>query len=532
MTSKINCNHIIFYTCLFLVGFLILSHNLYYQAFLTTGDHGSNLMAFLKTMQGGHPFRDFWWPYGPLMPYYFALFLKIFGISVQSVLLGETLLKVTAGLFFFGALRRLTNYMWGLLGTIYFWVFFQYFWHTYSHTGAVVASLACFYYLICFLHKNSKKYVYAALLCVFILFLIKVNYGLVSLFNVFVAVLITNLFRPDKIFSPKKFFFLGIVILPATVTGIYFLYVRNLPAPWVHQCLPYLSSDHPFNIHILAGVAEFFKFLIFQMTRSPLALFISGGLTVLFASYSHILIKEKNFKESQADRQLILGTFFVLLFALTYLHEFILSGVYYRINWSTPFFIIFLSMTVYHCIPKLHRVIQLFIIALVIFIVSFQYIKFQYFLKLQTNFFAHPRVQILVRNDSQWIQTVQQTTHFLQTHLKDNETFFAFPYDPLYYFLTEKNNPTKYIIMVDFLYMPTSQEQDIINRLKNPALRYLVMSNRISSNEQGIGRFGKTHCKLLHNYIDQNYERVMMFGDWDNEPMWSKNHGTMIIQKK
>ena len=49
---------------------------------------------------GKLPYKDFWWVYGPLMPYYYGLFYKIFGMHITSVLLGRAVLAdVLAALY-------------------------------------------------------------------------------------------------------------------------------------------------------------------------------------------------------------------------------------------------------------------------------------------------------------------------------------------------------------------------------------------------------------------------------------------------
>ncbi|MCA9408303.1 MAG: hypothetical protein KC733_06415, partial [Candidatus Omnitrophica bacterium] len=48
-------------------GILILSPLLDFQYFLSPGDHGRELFAFKKTMDGAAVYKDFSWMYGLLM---------------------------------------------------------------------------------------------------------------------------------------------------------------------------------------------------------------------------------------------------------------------------------------------------------------------------------------------------------------------------------------------------------------------------------------------------------------------------------
>src|ERR1041385_2052142 len=88
----------LFFLLTLLAGTLLLWPSLSFQSWLSTGDHGRDLEAFEQALHGKIPYRDYWCVYGPLMPYYYALFYKILGISIQSVLIGQFFIKLSAGL--------------------------------------------------------------------------------------------------------------------------------------------------------------------------------------------------------------------------------------------------------------------------------------------------------------------------------------------------------------------------------------------------------------------------------------------------
>ena len=54
------------------IGIGVLLHSPYhnYQDFLAQGDHGRDLYAAQAVLKGDLPYKDFWWVYGPRMPYY------------------------------------------------------------------------------------------------------------------------------------------------------------------------------------------------------------------------------------------------------------------------------------------------------------------------------------------------------------------------------------------------------------------------------------------------------------------------------
>src|SRR5580704_3994959 len=79
------------------VGILITAPYANYQDFLSQGDHGRDLYAAQAVYRGELPYKDFWWVYGPLMPYYYGLFFKIFGTHISSMILGKLILRITGG---------------------------------------------------------------------------------------------------------------------------------------------------------------------------------------------------------------------------------------------------------------------------------------------------------------------------------------------------------------------------------------------------------------------------------------------------
>src|SRR3990167_7907265 len=99
LASK-HANKIFLLVTLFL-GFLFLAHHHNFQIYFAQGDHGRDLYAFKATLQGEAPYRDYFWEYGPLMPYYYSLFFKFFGVEIPSILLGKMILNVLSGAFIY-----------------------------------------------------------------------------------------------------------------------------------------------------------------------------------------------------------------------------------------------------------------------------------------------------------------------------------------------------------------------------------------------------------------------------------------------
>jgi hypothetical protein len=143
------------------------------------------------------------------------------------------------------------------------------------------------------------------------------------------------------------------------------------------------------------------------------------------------------------------------------------------------------------------------------------------------------RGQIYVGNEPEWTDTVNRVTSYLNTNLKNDDLFFALPYDCLYYYLTGRESPTRQLIFFDHIKIPPQQEISIIRELVNNNISYVLMSSRIISPETGLGIFGRTYCPLISQYIHANFVPVIrQGGDWSQPPGWANNHGVIILKRK
>ena len=88
------------------------------------------------------------------------------------------------------------------------------------------------------------------------------------------------------------------------------------------------------------------------------------------------------------------------------------------------------------------------------------------------------------------------------------------------------------LIFFDHLNIPPWQELKTLHELEAAKVNFVVLSNRIKSREMGLGIFGKTYCPIIAKYIDDNFVPAVQFGDWQNEPGWAWNYGTMILKRK
>ena len=146
-----------------LAGILITAPYANFQDYLSQGDHGRDLYAAQAVYRGELPYKDFWWVYGPLMPYYYGLFFKIFGTKISSMILGKLLLRILGGILICLAMMEVSSEIAAFLCACWFMLFHQDFFFTYNHIGGIAMILGVVFCLLSYIQKNSSKAAWGAL---------------------------------------------------------------------------------------------------------------------------------------------------------------------------------------------------------------------------------------------------------------------------------------------------------------------------------------------------------------------------------
>ena len=88
------------------------------------------------------------------------------------------------------------------------------------------------------------------------------------------------------------------------------------------------------------------------------------------------------------------------------------------------------------------------------------------------------------------------------------------------------------LIFFEHQHISADQEQKILNELETAKVNFVVISNGIVSQEPGRGAFGRTHCKRIAKYLEDNFTIAVQFGDWKSSPGWAWNYGTEVLKRK
>ncbi len=508
------------------------THN--FQAPLAQGDHGKDLYVFQQTMEGKIPYQDYWWNYGPLMPYFYGLIFKIFGLGIQNILMAQAFLKVCAALFFYLALQKFFSPIFAFAGAAWFCNFQTPFNYTYNHSGGITILVLLAYALFSYINNPKISTRRFAFFITIILSFIKINFGLFSLLIVAITFPVIDALKPSKPVN-KHSYFLEFFVSLLLILSIYWLFIKGLPLYALRQCFPFLPADRSYpDINIFSPIQLLAKITWTTIRASCFHLGLAA--VFLFSSFRLIFQKPLNKEEKTLKKNVFLATGITFIFFVCMLHEFIPVGIPQRLPWAKPFQVLFVFLIIGLGMRELNKVIRwMFCIGLLIIVLSqslHRIYAVDYIFKNPLHNFKINQTDIYITNPPDWFFTIHRTTEFLNNTLKENETFFALPYDALYYFLTNKESPTRQLNFFKHANISRKQEIKIIGELEKKNIQYVLLSSRCdSSYDPVLGTLGKTSCPLIATYIIENFEVIQTIGSWSGEPGWAWNHGTKILKR-
>ena len=497
------------------------------------GDNGRDYYAYQQTAHGAAPYKDYWWVYGPLMPYYYGAMINIVGPTIKSIFLGKILLQVIGGVIIYFIILHFGPPLFAMTAAIWFWVFNPSFSYTYNHVGGVTFLLAIILLAIKYIHQKKRVYIWSGIILSYFLSLIKVNIGLAAFGAFGLSILSFDFFQNRSAFKNNfLIFFISSLSLAGALLETYGFFLRGLPVYSIKQCLPYMSEDNPTHASVFQTFPMYAWINIRNVFAAPTNMILALFINLSFIQTMRILLK-RNLGRDQTNK-LFFSLIALAIFLLSALHEFLTSGVPYRLFWASSiqfmFIFIFLSVGTTAIKPAIRNLLMIALLCLGTYytLSIHQFIKL---FKVPSQFLSQRSGQIYVQNQPEWMDTVNSTVKFLNDNLKNDESFFALPYDPLYYYLTERKSPTRQLIFFKHINIPPQQEKTIIAELEKANTRYIVISNRSEAYLDSLGHFGKDYCPLLYAYIFENYSPVAAFGDWEKPAEAVFNHAVKIYKK-
>lgn len=313
-----------------LAGVALLDQGISLQGFLSTGDHGRDLYAAAHAFDGSLPYRDYWWVYGPLMPFYYGLGMLVGGVTVQSVLVAMQLLYLGCGLLIMRTIARLEHPAFGLAAAVWFWCTFPGFFFTYNHAGGILAVCGLVYALTAFLDKGKSRPLFLALPVLTILLLIKLNMGLAALVLTVVAAGLGIKGLHFHLKQQPAFWISLLLAVPLLTTLVHWFLLKGLSADEIRQCFPYTPADQQYLSSPWTAAIAYLKQYIAQLKNSPAALGMLLTTLISLAVCTLAAIR----RTIPPERLYIILTLGLLAGFLS--HEYLRSGVFYRFGWVQP----------------------------------------------------------------------------------------------------------------------------------------------------------------------------------------------------
>jgi 4-amino-4-deoxy-L-arabinose transferase-like glycosyltransferase len=98
---------------------------------------------------------------------------------------------------------------------------------------------------------------------------------------------------------------------------------------------------------------------------------------------------------------------------------------------------------------------------------------------------------------------------FLDQHVAPGEEIFAYPYCPMYYFLSATTNPTRYSLLI-YNYNTPSQFREVLQVLEERRVKYVVWDKTFQSNAiAGIfsrSAFTPANSLIIEPYLESHYK--------------------------
>ncbi len=516
------------------VGILLVYPRQDSEAWFDPGDRGRDVYAFERTLHGELPYTDYFWVYGPLMPFVYAGFVGVFGCQISSVIVCKLFLTVLAAAFLYLAVSELCVPLTAFVACAWFLVFYPDFFFTYNHIGAIAMILAVLWTMFAYLRTSQLGYAFLGLAWCFVLALIKVNFGVVATGMCVLGVFLTD--RLKKIPQQRKrvlFYVTALGIIPVLTIAVYGWFLKGLAPMEIRECLPYWSNDEPHVVNPCVALKILGRYFLSKTCADETNLCVT--VIILFSAVRTVWLIAARKLEPDRRTVLLVAVLLLGIFYVGNLHEYLRSGVGYRRFWSLPLGMVLGFVLVDTAFSNVGKAARLLVGGGAVLIMGLAFgNELQYINARNTpdHFLSCRRARIHVGNSPEWIQTVEAVSAHLQKVLKPDEMFFALPYDPLYYYLTERKSPTRQLIFFEHIKIPPEQERSILKEIERNHVNYILLANIYKSQEAQFGILGQTYCPVISRYIEANFTPVAKYGDWTNEPMSFVNHGVMILRRK
>lgn len=511
--------------CFLLLAIQVTGWGLQYM--VCQGDHGRTLYFAWQVLKGQIPYVDFNWYYGPLMLYYFAFWFKCLGLSIATAKTAWSILYCLTALALYTGSRRFLTPLYALAGSLAFAVIYPTWFHSYNHIGAtflMTVSLCLLPELA--LGEPGWRW-WALALLIGLTALVKFNIGLSFAAAAGMTLCIAQFTLPEKHWGALAIWSAACL---ASIVFLYGLWLVLAPLQHFPRWFPIPGNRLAVYTPDLFSVTFAIRYHGLTSLLHPYTWFSTlvplFSVSVLAASVPYLAWRI--YLDKLQGNLLFLHLVGISFFSA---HEFwLIHTPYSLLYFSWPFVctLVFYSLQEIKSRSTLKTALLgislITILSLGIALCSWQKRVTRYPVSLE-------RAQISV-GDENWAYVVENTVEYIRQNTEKGEYILVLPHDQIYYFLADRERPTREDFFTPKNLITPAEEEEIIADLVAKDVRYIFLSNHLHKPLDYDGGFGRINCRNLVRYIDHNYNPVGTVGPWGHVPGWISYHGIKIFKKK
>ncbi len=549
-------------------------------------DCGREMYVPQQLSRGRLLYRDLWYPYGPLAPYWNALLFRLFGVNLVVLYASGLSVTLTFTCFLYAITRRVTSSLVAFVTILCFQtqafhpgLFNFVLPYAYGSTMGSLFTLIFLYFLIRHIRNESGWNLPLAGLWAGLTLLTKFEFGLACYFifafyqlldlrtkkNVQSLILNLRAFLPGILIPVGGYgFFVWKLSLPFFIRDSF---SREFYVQWSRrQGLRFAPAEVLILISVLIFSLVIWFLLalltrrIFKFRRNPaiwLALllplvwalhlrwgayfplamhFISlyflapGGifwLAVAFLVRAVVRWQRRPYRTAELTKAVL--ACYALSIGVRIMSKVELAN--YSIYYNTGLYLIFvmviseIALRVGIDLKKTRRQ------ALVGFLVMVEGLGL-----LSVNYPWRTMPQSLLRTDrgsifakSSEAELFPSIIRFIREKSREGKTVLVVPEETSLYFFAGVEAPTRWYMIHPYILSPEWKEREYIHGLETRGIDYILLSNRTNV-EYGFAFFGINYNRLVYQWITKNFQVVGQFGHFSRET--PSEFGMLLYQRK
>lgn len=490
---------------------------IYYLTYASYGysesDWGGIVVAAKLFLNGDIFYKDFSIVYTPGIYLYTALAFKIFGIKLWSALAAWTFIRAINCSLFYLLGRKFFQHKVAVILSLILWII----------PGPIHKSFLIFLgllHLIIFLKlinsNNKVLYLFSGLIA---------GVSFIFRFDLLLSFVITLLliesmklikpiesksFKLQIMTSIKNFLIFCVGTLSSILLFVLYLVYNSVLSEAINQTLSFLGRERS-GMFSLPPLSKITSWGIWDFSHYAVV-FVPLGISLLLLIEIIRNIKVKRFGD--IDRQLLV----LFVYGLLSLHQVLRWPWVGRLFQILPPFIIadiYLILTHYfnhdRFIKKPHLIYTIFMIAinLVLFsliigslTMSDMYTNNSILIRLTNKtLLSVPKVSVYTTKKK--AEEVHKVIDIIETETSKDDYIYIVQYYPMYYFITDRKNATRYYFLEAYVYSEEKQ-LEVIKELEDKNVKLVI---------SGPNHPETPEATILNAYLSKNFEIIERVGE-------------------